>query len=223
MFPHCRKRKGGSCVCIHVYPVFGGELVGFASGIISVLRLSQHEKVSCVICLYTVWLLRGLFYVQWNTSVLSNLVWIHKRISIYCTFKWTQTHFLFSFVFYVLFVSWGAAVVSGCRGVKVTPTACPSFCAATVSFLCQFSPQHRPAGASQQPAWPQAWLWWHTAWRRPFPTQYRHRFGPRRHMFCHPLSCIEGKGEGCPAVSSWQSAPPHQSIAHTMTHFLVGC
>lgn len=48
---------------------------------------------------------------------------------------------------------------------------------------------------------------------------HRHRFCRCCHMFCHRLSYTEGKGERCPAVSSWQSAPPHQGMRHSVTHF----
>lgn len=93
----------------------------------------------------------------------------------------------------------------------------------TVRFLCQHSPQYRSAGASLEPVWPRVRLCSHAASRCPLPTLHRQRLCRRRHMFCHRLSYIKGKGEMCPAVSFWQSAPPHQGIARAVIYFLVLC
>lgn len=121
-------------------------------------------------------------------------------------------------IFITLFFSWSAAVVSGWWGVKVILTVYPLpphlYWENTVPILCQCRLQCHPAGASQQPVWPQTRLWLRAAWRCPFPPLYRRFFSWCCHMFCHWLSYIEVKGERCPAVSFQQSAPPHRGIGH---------
>lgn len=95
-------------------------------------------------------------------------------------------------IFITLFFSWSAAVVSGWWGVKVILTVYPLpphlYWENTVPILCQCRLQCHPAGASQQPVWPQTRLWLRAAWRCPFPPLYRLFFS----WCCHvlPLTVI---------------------------------
>lgn len=115
----------------------------------------------------------------------------------------------------LLFVPGGAAVFSGCCGLKVILTASLSHCV----WICgAFPVPVRRAASPCSQRDPRASPWT----RCSFPTLHSHRFSWRHHMFCCRLSYLEGKGERCPAVTSWQTAPPHQGIAHTVTRFLVG-